>query len=573
MLRKPEERTNPATRVALDQHKPGRFRLAAAYAGLAAVLAATAPAAEAAGWSRESRPDASGRVAACCASMVTSGEPTRRFVAYDEVRHESLVPPERLRELRQRAWIDPDLPPGREIADAPRLPLARRGVGQASRSATLLESFDGLDKITAAHQGRRFFPADTHVAAGPTRVLEVSNVGVRLSDRDGEGALVRSLNDFFGDPSGPVLFDPKVYFDRLSGRFLLVALSRDEEARKSGIHVSVSRSDAPQGLEAPAEWCNYRLNGRRGSSWADYPGLGANERWLVVSVNNFRFSGGFNSVFLYALSKPDLVDNAAECPSLSFHRFKVRRDARGNRAFTLQPAQHYTASEEPSSPFYLVSTRFARSDDYVVWRLLDNPGAKPTLAKVTVDGGALYDFLPFAPQKGGDVLDTGDQRMMQVAARDGRLWAVHATGCAIRGAPNETCIRAVEIVPDGAGAEVTFLDTFGRDRVYLWWPGIAVNERGDVVTAFQRSAARRRLETGYSFKRPAAADFGPLKRLKRGTCPLDDFNEDLEANRTGDYVGAQTDPLDDVSFWIAGQYPAEIPGSGCEWKTRIGRVR
>lgn len=51
---------------------------------------------------------------------------------------------------------------------------------------------------------------------------------------------------------------------------------------------------------------------------------------------------------------------------------------------------------------------------------------------------------------------------------------------------------------------------------------------------------------------------------------------DIDGNgthRTGDYVGAQADPADELGFRIAGEFVGELGGTGsCEWKTRFTRV-
>ena len=42
----------------------------------------------------------------------------------------------------------------------------------------------------------------------------------------------------------------------------------------------------------------------------------------------------------------------------------------------------------------------------------------------------------------------------------------------------------------------------------------------------------------------------------------------------GDYVGIQTDPLDNLSFWITGEYVGTVsPLIDCNWKTRVGKVK
>ena len=296
-----------------------------------------------------------------------------------------------------------------------------------------------------------------------------------------------------------------------------------------------------------------------------------NEKWLAVSVNNFRFAGGsFASPFIYAFDKAAMVDNARSCRPIQSKGFRPAVDPSGTIAFTVQPALHYTTNSLPGTPLFFVSTQpLTSSNTYVLWRL---KGAAPELEKVTVLSDTNYTIPPNAPQLGGDDLDSGDMRVQQVAYRDGRIWAVHSTGCNLGPAPSESCIRAVEFQPTETGGQITFSETFGSNDWFNFWPGIAVNQGGDVVTTFQRSRANRFLDVAYNGM-PAGTDgFDVIRTLKVGQCTLFNDPTDSGVNRTGDYVGVQTDPLDNHNFWISGEYTGQLPGLGCNWKTHIARV-
>ena len=139
------------------------------------------------------------------------------------------------------------------------------------------------------------------------------------------------------------MFDPKVYFDRLSNRFFVVALLQNNKPKQSFIYLSVSRSSSVVSLENG--WCNYRIRGKRSNTWADYPGLGMNGSWLAISANNFKFGG-----LSLRRGQVSLVDNASSCPKLKLFVFKapeVPGDFWNYKATTVQPAQHYTESNLP----------------------------------------------------------------------------------------------------------------------------------------------------------------------------------------------------------------------------------
>ncbi|MDH3402199.1 MAG: hypothetical protein OES32_02210 [Acidobacteriota bacterium] len=503
-------------------------------------------------------------------SIPWSGEPLVRSTEPGE-RYHYLWAPELLASARAAAYVDADLPQGFRLGSN----VGPPGSPMVAKAPARLIDFDGLNRSTAGRLGASFFPPDTIVAASPTKVLEGTNVALRLTTRTGFEVDSIPLNNFFGF-AGSVLFDPKVYFDRLSERFFVVALEQSLDPDLSGIWLGVSKSSDPAVLLAPDEFCTYRIQGRREGSWADYPGIGINENWFAVAVNNFAFAdGSFRRVQIYLTRVSQVTDNAESCPALAIKRFAPPTDAQGRTAFSVHPAQHYTTTDLPGKPLFMVSgSSFLPESYYTLWRIITDAGGQPRISKQTIEGDFSYFFPPLAPQRDGALLDTGDTRITQVAFRDGTVWAAHATACGIGPLPNESCVRAVGITPSADSAAFTFGEAFGRPNMFMFWPGIAVNKNGDLMMAFQRAVPQGFMGVTFNGKRANALHFDGIRNLRGSSCPLDNFSVNLGANRTGDYVGLQTDPLDDVSFWVAGEYTSQIdPLMGCDWKTRIGRAR
>lgn len=531
----------------------------------------TKPAAadDAISWERLA-PEASGTLEPCCDNDGESEAPNKSFVTSVEMPSHALHPRDKVLAWKDRALHGDDQPAARELLDGDALPRKML----PAKMLQVARQFDGMNRLQSGHEGILTFPPDTMVAAGPASVLGASNVALRLTDRNGRDPQTRSLNDFFGISYPPLLFDPKVHYDRLSGRYFVVALSVDFEAERSFIHLAVSRGSNPAGFAVPGDWCSYRISGKVGRSWADYPGLGMNERWLGISVNNFNFSGNFRSVFLYAIDKNAVTRNAAACPAVGFQRFRAAQDGHGETAFTVQPAQHYSTTDLAGDPLFFVnasSTDFT-SDKYTLWRLVDEGGA-PALDRFPLTGSQLYSVPPDAPQAAGPAHDTGDLRIQQAAFRDGRLWAVHATACNFGPTPGESCVRVVGIDPSASGGRIAFEEIFGGgEGWFLWMPGIAVNAAGDVAVAFQRGRGNMGTGVGFAGLAAGANRFEVSQRLINGRCGLENV-DDGGRNRSGDYVGIQADPLDADGFWIAGEYSGNVGRLGCEWRTRIGFVR
>jgi hypothetical protein len=466
----------------------------------------------------------------------------------------------------------------------------------AETAARVTRSFRGIDFFEAGvfrgDEAVFAVPPDPNVAASSTRVVHVVNLAIRMFTRDGRVLQTLDLNDFFGAPVGEnferILFDPKVIYDANGprDRFYVVALETTAGTplpRRSIIHLAVSRSANPGNLN-PANWCFYRINGRRNAgteldSWADYPSLGAGADALVINTNQFTFQDFFFTFSVVrAIRKLPLSDNAESCPSPRLFTFQGSNEPGDIAAFTLQPAQHLT---NPSSfsgttnPVYLTNTIYAFTTTYRVWRLR-NVSTSPSLSVRNVEGNFEYGIPPLIPQRNDfGFLDAGDHRMLEAAGVGNALWSTHATVCRFPGSVIVSCARVLRIrvgqSPTGRlQAAITQQSTFGNPNEFLFWPGLAVNRDETVAVPFHFVSASRtdnNLSTWWVVKHRSETAFRPLRPLTTGRCQQLIF-------RTGDYSGAETDPVDLRSFWLSGERAANIPefGGDCFWVTRIIRV-
>ncbi len=280
--------------------------------------------------------------------------------------------------------------------------------------------FAGLDRPSAANNGFVFSPPDTTLGKSPNRVLEGANSALRLSTTVGAILDTKDLNTFFGaSTTNGLLFDPKVYFDRLgpNPRFYVVALQRigiDDTTSTndvSRIWVAVSRSGDPASL-ASTNWCRYNIDGRRNvgtlnSSWADYPEIGVGSDSFLFATNQFRFtdSNFFTFSVVRVWNKTIASDNAASCPSIPRFRFQPSPTLGHFSTFTLQPAQQYTAPSSfpgTANPAYLVSTRRGTGHAYHVWRVRNVASGSPTMEGLTLTGRS-YGIPPPSPQPGNSI--------------------------------------------------------------------------------------------------------------------------------------------------------------------------
>ncbi|HEV8714582.1 MAG TPA: hypothetical protein VGX03_17355 [Candidatus Binatia bacterium] len=488
------------------------------------------------------------------------------------IRHRPPVDAKKYRALKARAVSHP-VAQGAEVVELGPKPSAPR----------VALSFVGLDRPSAANNGNEFFPPDTIVAKSNTRVLEAVNSALRLFTTTGGVLQTRDLNTFFGASlSNGFVFDPKVYFDRSAAnrRFYVVALQSDFLS-VSRIWLALSRSPDPASLNA-ANWCRYNIDGRRNvgtgdASFADYPGLGVGADALVISTNQFRFfEETFTFTIVRAFNKLVAANNASSCPTIPSFIFQPSNTVGDVTTFTLQPVQHYTSPSSfrgTTNPAYLLSTHYGSSAIYRVWQVRNVGGSSPTLCIKNVSGSFTYGLQPDAPQKNSSLLlDTGDNRVTQAAGVSNALSGVHGTLCQLGRDANESCVRVVRIIvgqsESGAlTARISQQTTFGGGNgVFYFRPGIAVNAREQTAVDFHRSSSSTFLSSVWAVKNHLeTARFVSPSALTTGTCPQE------RSNRTGDYIGAQTDPANFTSFWLAGERATTIAGE-CQWQTQIIKV-
>ena len=145
-------------------------------------------------------------------------------------------------------------------------------------------------------------PPDTHGAVGPNHVMTTLNSQVRIQDRSGNVLSTVSLEFFWLSLGVTDVFDPKVFYDHSAGRWIFVAMT-ERLSPRSGVLLAVSQTSDPTG-----NWFRYLLDGDATDTlWADYPSVGFNKDWIVISANMFPITALDGRVHLF------VVDKAEKC--------------------------------------------------------------------------------------------------------------------------------------------------------------------------------------------------------------------------------------------------------------------
>jgi hypothetical protein len=307
-------------------------------------------------------------------------------------------------------------------------------------------------------------------------------------------------------------------------------------------------------------------------------GVGADT--MVYTTNQFSLNNAtFEGVILDAGPKVQIENNATACPWIKFYTFHPTPT--DGTTFALMPAQHYTSPSSFSgttNPVYLISTHGltqageTSSSMYRIWRVRNGASGGPSLDELDLSV-ASYSTPPPAPQPGGGIIDEGDVRIRQVAGIGDSLWATHAMTCSVD-SNNQGCVRVFrfDVGQDGSGHLTAAVGQSpalfsGSKYVNYWMPAIAATSAQSTVVVYLTSSPTSYLSSAYTTKSAAATTYGPAATLLAGGC-----NNGSPTSRSGDYQGAQTNPNDLASFWIAGEATSASGQCSDIWKTEIANV-
>ena len=414
-----------------------------------------------------------------------------------------------------------------------------------------------------------WIPPDPIIVATPSDIMVAVNKSFYIANKSNPGTLLYSttLNSWFGLSSNYSVFDPKLVYDFINNRVILVALATDTTVtpNRSRYAVSVSRQSSAMG-----NWYTYTfdatLNGSTPTNnWADYPGVGTDGTNLYITANMFDFGGAgfqYSKVRMFKLSEL----YAGSTPP-GWWDFWAYQHADARTVFTLQPAHHYLSGP----PMYFIAadnnlstssgnilTTF-RIDGYSGW-----PGTPPSFVRVnTFTTSNAFSVPPNASQPGTSTLiETGDDRILSARYWGGDIWATQTCTNSGRSA---LCVYGVTT------GGFKFFDTsygWGNGGVSdYYYPAIALDRYENVAIVFSRSSASEYASIRYTGMMWNESFLQNSAQIKAGEDTY--INVYNGRNRWGDYTGIERDPLDGQTFWMFNEYAKpRVSGVG-RWSTWI----
>ena len=447
--------------------------------------------------------------------------------------------------------VRPSLRPQALLQARPSLPLASlpsKHMRPASLSAAsllaLLSSspaagvslglnFSASDS-TLANSG--FIPPDTMGAVGPNHIMVLLNGRASVYNKS-TGTLVgsgKSLNQFWTDagatPSGSFAFDPRVVYDKDSGRWF--AVSADNAGGANNFLFAVSATSDPSGswkaLKIDSDTANTRF--------ADFPTLGVDKQGVYLTANMFPVGAGTVDITIMSLPKADLLLPTPSVASKS--EFQLVGLSRG---FAIQPAINFSSSADNKAELLGMSVN---TSDLIRTDILNPATAGATLSSPTTIANTSFD-PPTADQPGTAAnFHTGDRRFaVNTVVSNGSLWAVHGTSVSGRAAVEWLRINPVTntIIQSGVISDPS---------LSFFFPSIAVNEFHQVLIGFSGSSDSTFGSSYYAFGETSGniTSFTPVSQAKAGSAQYEVL-DGSSRNRWGDYSATVVDPVNPYDFW------------------------
>lgn len=433
----------------------------------------------------------------------------------------------------------------------------------APRTAALPVS--GFSAVTDNHT---FTPPDTNGSVGPAHVMTLLNTLINVQDKTGSSFGTTAIQNFWeGVNPGGSAFDPRLVFDALSGRWIALTLANPASAT-SGVMVGVSKTSDPTGA-----WSIYKINADpAGKLWLDFPSLGVNKDWIVLTASKTPVKGGsFVNMSYYVFDKADLMNGGSG-------NYTLFSEAYISGQTTERLATASVVTDPQLAKLFVVESTFPNDGTLRVSEIAGAVGSETFTTgtaspKSPLTWSAVTPQTDLGPQAGSAIgIDTNDSIVMNSVYRNGSIWCsqlIYFTN------PNRASIQWWQFTPDGTLQQSGVIDDPTGATMYAF-PSIAVNKNNDALVAYTRFKTGD-FASSYGSVRlgtDAPNTLQPEMRLKSGEAPYV-VNGGPNDNRWGDYSATCVDPSNDTDLWTIQEYAhARVSNSDRSgtWWSRISPV-
>lgn len=432
--------------------------------------------------------------------------------------------------------------------------LHKSGSYQAPNDSLKLLEIKGFRGNPNANPG---IPNDNTLAVNNEGVvISAVNSHIHILDKDGNLLWFRILN-IIGQLDVGVLnrtYDPKVIFDPINERFILVFLqgSTSEDTR-----IIVGFSETSDPLEA---WNFYQITGKPtgGTTWSDYPIIAHSKEDLYITVNLLKddesWQEGFIESFIWQVNKNDGYEGKELTQNL-FREITFNHKS----VWSICPIQESFEPEQNNMYFLSVRPDTESNDTVFLHEITNSVKSGKAEHKLSVlVSDKKYGVPPSAFQPMDDFrLQTNDTRVLSGVFHNGNIHYVQTTHAFDF---NSSGVYH-GIIYDVATAPKVEASIIAQSDMDFGYPSIAFGgktKKDDhaMVITFSHSSEKVFPGTSFIIHNKIGnfeSVYSPVFVAKKGDGLINSFLPD-SIERWGDYTDIQMQINEPGTLWIGGSY-------------------
>ena len=399
-----------------------------------------------------------------------------------------------------------------------------------------------------------YIPGEPQPAVGPNNVFTLGNVSVKITNKSGTTLSSVTQSVFFNIPSAEGAgFDAKCFYDYRRGRFLALCETQTSSPAVCSYYLAISATS-----DAMGTWYVYKFDmtidgTTQSSNWSDFPGLGISDDKLVMSGQQFSFSGGS-----YQYQKLRIIDRAVAYTGAAVTYVDIYNWS--GQVFVTKPGRNMSSGND----IYTLATKY-NGGTSVEFRKITGTPASPVLSSATNISVSSYGVPPDAPGGSAAVtVNTGDSRTPDFFVRNNVLNIAFHMGATIGGG-SVTAIRYLRIQVNPLNTTPLTDETYGAASTFYYYPMVCMDSVGTMFMGFGRSSTSEFASSYVTGKRRGDASIQSSVLAKAGLAVMN-------YNRWGDYTGIDMDESatnPGMSYaWYSGQFNKSA-GTFGTWITQL----
>ncbi|HEX2570285.1 MAG TPA: hypothetical protein VH877_12050, partial [Polyangia bacterium] len=425
----------------------------------------------------------------------------------------------------------------------------------------------GVNFLGAQLSDSNAVPPDSMGAVGPTQFLMAINGRIRVFSKTGTlGPLDADLDVFFAPVRGSSFTsDPRVRYDRLSGRWFITVITFDNVATEPANRVLIAVSSGATITGSTSFTFFQFVQDQVGTTpnadtgrFLDYDTLGIDNNALYIGGNMFDTSGSFAGTSGFVVRKSSVLGSG---PIVVTPFRGLVASGTGAGPYTPQGVDN---DDPTATEGYFIGVDNA-AFSLLVLRRVSNPGGTPTISANINLTVPTTRFPRTVPAQGSSLpLDALDDRLYAAQIKNGSLWTAHNINVSTAGVGSATTrangARFYEITnltgtPTLRQSGTLFDPATTSPRNY-WIPSVAASGQGHMALGCSVAGATTFAAVAVA-GRLAGDTLGTIQAATIGQASTTAYNAEtsgVTAQRWGDYSFTSVDPNDNMTMWTVQEY-------------------